>query len=125
MDTHINFEDAPKYDLTRVDKATRHAPKAKLKADKDKNHIILDDATTLEGVPAAAWDYKLGNRSALEWVLDRYKEKKPRDPTVREKFNTYRFEHYKEDVIVLLEKVCSVSVVTVEITQQMAAVARE
>ena len=42
-------------------------------------------------------------------------------PITREKFNTYRFEHYKEDVIVLLEKVCSVSVVTVEITQQMAA----
>jgi predicted helicase len=125
MDTHINFEDATPYELTRKDKATRNAPKAKLKADKTKNHIILDDATTLEGVPAAAWDYKLGNRSALEWVLDRYKEKKPRDPTVREKFNTYRFEHYKEDVITLLKKVCTVSVVTVEITEQMAALARE
>ena len=30
-------------------------------------------------------------RSALEWVLDQYKEKKPKDPTIREKFNNYRF----------------------------------
>jgi predicted helicase len=33
---------------------------------------------------------KLGNRCALEWILDQYKEKKPKDPTIREKFNTYR-----------------------------------
>jgi len=40
---------------------------------------------------SVAWDYRLGNRSALEWILDQYKEKKPKDPTVREKFNTYHF----------------------------------
>ncbi len=50
--------------------------------------IELDTLTTLAGVPPAAWEYKLGNRSAIEWVLDRYKERKPRDPTIREKFNT-------------------------------------
>jgi len=50
-------------------------PKAKLKADKTQGKIILDTETTLEGVPAIAWDYKLGNRSALEWILDQYKER--------------------------------------------------
>jgi predicted helicase len=25
-----------------------------------------------------------GNRSALEWILDQYKEKKPKDPTIAE-----------------------------------------
>jgi predicted helicase len=43
-----------------------------------------------------AWDYKLGNRSAIEWVLDQHKEKKPKDPTIRKQFNTYRFANYKE-----------------------------
>ncbi|QFS49206.1 type ISP restriction/modification enzyme [Nostoc sphaeroides] len=37
--------------------------------------IILDDVTTLEGVPKIAWEYRLGNRCALEWILDQYKEK--------------------------------------------------
>jgi hypothetical protein len=28
-----------------------------------------------------AWEYRLGNRCALEWILDQHKEKKPTDPT--------------------------------------------
>ncbi len=81
--------------------------------------IILDSMTTLEGIPKIAWDYKLGNRSALEWVLDQYKEKKPRDKTIREKFNTYRFADYKEHVIDLLMRVCCVSVETMRIIGEM------
>jgi predicted helicase len=78
-----------------------------------------DSATTLTGIPPEAWDYRLGNRSALEWILDQYKEKKPKDPTIREKFNTYRFADYKEKVIDLLMRVVTVSVRTVEITASM------
>jgi predicted helicase len=97
----------------------RTTPKAKLKADKIEGKIILDTETTLEGIPTAAWDYKLGNRSALEWILDQYKEKKPKDPTIAKLFNTYKFADYKEQVIDLLDRVCTVSVWTMEIIQQM------
>ena len=31
---------------------------------------------SVAGVPPEAWDYQLGNRSAVEWVLDQYKERK-------------------------------------------------
>ncbi|MCC5627359.1 hypothetical protein LC613_03945 [Nostoc sphaeroides CHAB 2801] len=81
--------------------------------------IILDDVTTLEGVPKIAWEYRLGNRCALEWILDQYKEKKPKDPTIAEKFNTYCFADYKEQVIDLLQRVCTVSVETMQIIQQI------
>jgi predicted helicase len=91
----------------------------KLKADKEKGEIILDENTTLTGIPKEAWEYKLGNRSALEWVLDQYKEKKPSDPTIAEKFNTYKFADYKTQVIDLLKRVCTVSVETVKIVNQM------
>ena len=53
-------------------------------------------------------------------MLDQYKEKKPRDPTIRERFNTYLFADYKEDVIDLLRRVCTVSVRTAEIVGGMA-----
>lgn len=56
----------------------------KLKADKENGTIELDDQTSLTGVPKEAWDYKLGNRSALEWILEQYKEYKPSDPTIAE-----------------------------------------
>ena len=76
---------------------------------------FIDDNTTLSEVPAAAWEYKLGNRSALEWILDQYKEKKPKDATIAEQFNTYHFADYKEQVIDLLMRVCTVSVETLKI----------
>ena len=98
-------------------------PRVMLRAnagDKERGEIHIDSETVLRGVPEFAWEYKLGNRTAIEWVLDQYKEKKPRDPTIRERFNTYRFADYKEDVIDLLRRVCTVSVRTAEIVGGMA-----
>jgi predicted helicase len=125
MDLHLGYESVTPAKLRRVDvpdeKARKAgiAPKCFLKADKDGGRIMIDSETTLTGIPTEAWDYKLGNRSALEWILDQYKEKKPKDPTIREKFNTYRFADYKEKVIDLLRRVTTVSVTTVDITSEM------
>jgi predicted helicase len=58
-------------------------------------------------------------RSALEWILDQYKEKKPSDPTIVEKFNTYVFHNYKNRVIDLLKRVCMVSVETMKVVNEM------
>ena len=120
LDLHVGFEDAEPFALQRVDKDAA-AGKATLKADKAKGTIVLDGQTTLVGVPAAAWEYRLGSRSALEWVLDQYKEKTPGDPTIRERFNTYRFADHKERVVDLLQRVCTVSVETVRIVNQLNA----
>ena len=76
--------------------------KPRLIARKEAGVIEVDSVTTLRGVPPEAWDYRLGTYTALEWVLERYKERTPKDPTIREKFNTYRFADYKEQVIDLL-----------------------
>ena len=95
-------------------------PRPRLRADKERGVIVLDDQTSLAGVPSDAWRYRLGSRSALEWVLDQYKERKPRDPTIRERFNTYRFADHKERVIDLLRRVCTVSVKTMDIVDGMA-----
>ena len=95
-----------------------------LKADKENGRILLDSRTILSGIPPEAWTCKLGNRSALEWILDQYKEKKPKDPTIREKFNTYRFADYKEKVIDLLQRAITVSVHTQAITEAMRRVTR-
>ena len=54
-------------------------------------------------------------------MLERHKERTPKDPTIREKFNTYRFADYKEQVIDLLLRVTTVSVETMKIIRQMPA----
>jgi predicted helicase len=125
MDLHIGYEQVQGFMLKRVDQPDEKsrkagvAPKAMLKADKVSNSIILDIETTLSDIPPGAWSYTLGNRSALEWILDQYKETKPEDPTIREYFNTYRFVDYKEKVIDLLMRVTFVSVRTVAIVNDM------
>ena len=119
---HIGFESTEPFDLERRDSRLSgdNTPRPILKADKEKGLIFLDENTTLAGVPPEAWRYELGSRSALEWVLDQYKEEKPRDPTIREKFNTYRFADHKERVIDLLKRVCTVSVKTMDVVDDMA-----
>jgi predicted helicase len=126
---HLDFETAQPFDLqvlettptTDTPEGLARLQKAKLKADKLRGEIVLDGLTTLAGVPPEAWDYKLGNRSALEWVLERHRETTPKDPTIRERFHTYRFADYKPQVIELLQRVCTVSLETVKIVQQMPA----
>lgn len=131
MALHIGYESVEPWPLTRTDakdeKAARAgvAPKTILKADKVHGVIVLDSETQLAGVPASAWEYRLGNRSGLEWILDQYKEKTPKDPTIREKFNTYRFKDYKEKVVDLLMRVTRVSVETMEIVEAMKTLERE
>ncbi len=127
MDLHINYETVAPYGLEEINIVVDLAAganldklyKPKLRADKIQGTIEIDGFTILEGIPPTAWQYKLGNRSALEWILDQYKESKPKDPTIVAKFNTYHFADYKEQVIDLLQRVCNVSVQTLAIIGQM------
>jgi len=127
MALHIGFETIDPWPLTRLDVPDTRARtagvplKVILKSDADSGIITVDSETTLTGIPPAAFTYKLGNRSGLDWILDQYKEKTPKDPTIREKFNTYRLADYKEKVIDLIARVTRVSVETVAITQAMQA----
>ena len=125
MALHLDYEQVAPYPLAREDvdltgSPNLHlGPKPRLVARKEAGVIEVDAATTLRGVPAEAWEYRLGTYSALEWVLERHKERTPKDPTIREKFNTYRFADYKEPVIDLLLRVTTVSVETMKIIRQM------
>jgi predicted helicase len=128
---HIGYESVEPWPLKRLDtpdekaRAAGVAPKAVLRADRDNGIIRLDSETQLSGIPPDVWDYRLGNRSGVEWILDQYREKTPKDPTIREKFNTYRFADYKENIIDLIMRVTRVSLETVAITEAMRSARHE
>lgn len=130
LDLHIGYETAEPFPLERSDtpdskaRAAGLVPVPKLKSDHETGVITLDSETKLSGVPLEAWTYKLGNRCAIDWVLDQYKEKTPKDKTIREKFNTYRFADYKDQVIDLIQRVTTVSVKTQQITEAMRSLQR-
>jgi predicted helicase len=130
MALHIGFETVAPWPLQRLDapdersRAAGLSPKTILRADAEAELITLDSETQLAGIPAQAFAYRLGNRSALDWILDQHKEKTPKDPTIREKFNTYRFADHKEKVVDLISRVTRVSMETVAITEAMKGAKR-
>jgi predicted helicase len=127
---HTTYELATAPTIKRRDRAdekvrkTGQSPHVVLRSDREQGIITIDEETELRGIPDAAWDYKLGSRSAIDWVLEQYKERTPRDAMLRDRFNGYHFSDYKEQMIKLLLGVISVSVKTVKIVEAMRATAR-
>ncbi len=127
MALHLAYEDVAPWLIERVDTpGTRggRASQADPQVAARNRHVVIDADTQITGIAPEAWAYRLGNRSAIDWVLDQYKEKKPRDPTIAAKFNTYRFAEYRESMITLLAKVVRVSMETVAITDAMRDIDR-
>jgi predicted helicase len=128
MDLHIDYDNVTPYNLRVVDNTKAFNPKYKLKVKLKPNPTLgtieIDEHTNLIGIPVEAWQYKLGNRSALEWVLDQYKEKKIVDKTIAAQFDVYRFADYKAEVIDLLQKICTVSVETIKIMSEMEKISQ-
>ena len=72
---HVNYETMPEYPLTRIENPDEplNWRVEKMRLGKDRTQIVYNEFLTLGGIPAAAFDYRLGNRSALEWVIDQYR----------------------------------------------------
>ncbi|WP_338768535.1 type ISP restriction/modification enzyme [Bernardetia sp. ABR2-2B] len=142
LNLHLNYEEAIIYPLEREEKIETNSrssekvevdsypsekkskKKAILKADRVRSLVWIDETTYLKNIPEEAWHYRLGVRSALEWVLEHHSERKLRDKTVKKAveegvFTTYSFDNQKERLIELLRKVCRVSVETVGILREM------
>ncbi|MFZ0706615.1 MAG: type ISP restriction/modification enzyme, partial [Candidatus Korobacteraceae bacterium] len=73
-DLHVNYEQQPEYLLERVEnpKEKLNWRVEKMRLSKDKTTLVYNDFLTLKGIPPEAFEYRLGNRSALEWVIDQY-----------------------------------------------------
>ena len=71
---HIGYEDMPEYQLAFIEnrEVSLDWRVEKMKLSKDKTQLVYNDFLTLDGIPAKVFDYRLGNRSALEWVIDQY-----------------------------------------------------
>ncbi len=118
-DIHIHYEDQPQYKLDLIE-----APDMPLdwrveqmKFSKDKTEIKYNDFLTLAGIPAEAFQYRLGNRSALEWVVDQYRVKTDKRSGIVNNPNRTDDETY---IVDLIRKVISVSLETVRIVEKLS-----
>ena len=90
---------------------------AQMRFSKDKTQIKYNDFLTLAGIPAEALQYRLGNRSALEWVVDQYRGKTDKRSGIVNDPNRADDETYIVDLIC---KVISVSLETVRIVERLS-----
>jgi hypothetical protein len=87
-----------------------------LKLAKDKKSLRVNDSLTLEGIPPETFDYRLGNRSARQWVIDQYQVSDDPKSGITSDPNRAGDPEY---IVRLVGQVVRVSVETVEIVKNL------
>ena len=80
----------------------------------DKTAVIVNESLTLSGIPQECFQYRLGNRSALDWVIDQYQVSVDKRSGIVSDPNNLDDEEY---IVRLVGKVITVSVETVRLGQ--------
>ncbi|MDR3772276.1 MAG: hypothetical protein P4L26_02945 [Terracidiphilus sp.] len=120
MTLHIDYEKQPAYPLDRREAEGKKLNwrVEKMALSKDKTQLRYNEFLTLSGIPSDVYGYRLGNRSALEWVVDQYRvstdgrsgivndPNRPDDP---------------EYIVRLIGQVVTVSLETVKLVTELAA----
>jgi predicted helicase len=115
---HVFYEEQPEYPLQMLENPAVpldwHVEKMKLS--KDKTQIIYNDFLTLAGIPSEVFEYRLGNRSALEWIIDRYRVKTDKRSGI---VNNPNRQNDPEYIVRLIGQVITVSLETVKIINSL------
>jgi predicted helicase len=88
----------------------------KLRLAKDRRSLKVNETLTLAGIPPEAFDYRLGNRSALEWVIDQYQVTEDKKSGIRSDPNRADDPDY---IVKLVGRVIRVSIETVKIVKSL------
>ena len=84
----------------------------------DKSAIVCNANITLSGIPDKAHQYRLGSRSALDWLIERYQITTHKESGITDDPNDWATEHGDPRYIIdLIKRITTVSVRTVEIVQ--------
>ena len=112
---HLDYEKLEPYPLKFME--TEGVPlvyrvEDKMRLDAGKKNLHVNKSLTLAGIPPETYQYRLGNRSALEWVIDQYQVKEDKRSGIRSDPNRADDEGY---IVRLVAQVIRVSVETVRI----------
>jgi predicted helicase len=111
---HLTYEQAEPHELEWKENPAEplsYRVSDQMSLDKEHGTIAVNSSLTLSGIPSEAFEYVLGTRSALEWIVDQYRYETdphtgvvsdPNDP-VDEQF-----------IVRLVERVAAVSLATIE-----------
>lgn len=115
---HVEYEKQKRYELDVVESKVGHLNYRveKMKLSKDKRTLVYNDFFTLGGIPKEAFEYRLGNRSALEWIIDQYQVSTDKRSGITNDPNRADDPEY---IMRLIGQVIAVSVQTVQIVKSL------
>ena len=117
---HVGYEAQPEYRLNFIEKEDMPLDwrVEKMRLSRDKTRLQYNDFLTLDEIPPETYDYQLGNRSALEWIIDQYRVKTDKRSGISNDPNRGDEPQY---IVKLIGKVITVSLETVEIVKGLPA----
>ena len=115
---HDHYEQQPEYPLAKTEKKGEKLDYrvTKMKLSKDKTSLIYNKFLTLSGIPPETYEYRLGNRSALEWIIDQYQVSTDTRSGIT---NDPNREDDPEYILRLIGQVITVSLETVSIVKAL------
>jgi predicted helicase len=126
-DLHLGYETAKPYPLAETvtgtldqnDRDTLRVDKMRFKSKTDHSALIYNSHITLSGIPDDAHRYRLGSRSALEWIIERYQIKTDSNGSgIVNDPNTWCEEHNDPRYIIdLIKRIVTVSITTMSIVE--------
>ena len=133
-DLHLNYEEQtefpiqietttkqPQENLTHEQYRVDKMQFAKLGKEKDKSTIIYNEYMTIKGIPLDAYNYVIGGKSAIEWVMERQVIKTHKDSQITNDANLYATETMNNPryPLQLLLKVINVSMKTIKLVKDL------
>jgi predicted helicase len=88
----------------------------------DRSAIVYNSRITLNGIPENAYNYMLGSRSAIEWMIERYQVKTDKSSHILNDPNDWSREvNDPRYIIDLLARIVTVSIETVKLVDSLPA----
>jgi predicted helicase len=113
---HIGFEDVEMYDECEVLLRKEIYEVQKMRLDKKNQTLIYNEYITISKIPLETFDYKIGSRSALEWVVDRYKITVDKDSGILNDPNDYKGGKF---IFELVLRIINLSIETVKLVNSI------
>ena len=119
---HVHYERQPEHPLIKKEKEGEKLDYRveKMRLSKDKTTLTYNQFLTLSGIPPETYEYRLGNRSALEWVIDQYQVSTDKRSGITNDPNRADDPTY---ILRLIGQVVSVSLETVKIVRSLPPLA--
>jgi predicted helicase len=118
---HVDYEKVELYPLKFLesrDLPLSYRVEDKMRFSKDRCSLKVNPSLTLSGIPPETFEYRLGNRSALEWVIDQYQVTEDKRSGIRSDPNRADDPEY---IVRLVGQVIRVSLETVRIVKSLPA----